>query len=97
MVFQIHVAVADELVYVVSYDVSLDQVLSVVLDGRPTIPCPFIASGYEKDSLGAALIVRIVPPESLEGLLCKLIVPIQKVSFADEKTGLSGFLRSFVR
>ena len=56
-----------------------------------------MASSYEKEGLGAALIVRIIPQKSLEGLFRQFIVPIQKVSFAYEETGLSGFLRTFVR
>jgi len=55
-----------------------------------------VASSYEKESQRAALVVRIILPESLEGFFRQLIIPIEEVSFAYEKTGLSGFLRSFV-
>ena len=98
VILQSHVAVADELLYVASYDISLSQVLVVVFDRCHAIPHPFIASSQEEEGLGTALILGIIPQESLEGLFRQLIVPIQKVTFADEETSLSGFLlRSFVR
>ena len=56
-----------------------------------------MASSYEKEGLGAALIVRMIPQKSLEGLFRQFIVPIQKVSFAYEETGLPGLIRSFAR
>jgi hypothetical protein len=56
-----------------------------------------MASSYEKEGLTAALIIRMIPQKSLEGLNSQLIVPIQKVAFADEETGLPGLIRSFAR
>jgi hypothetical protein len=92
VIFQAHVAVADELVHVIGYHLSLSQVLAVDFDGCHTITHPLIASRREEQGLGIALIIRIVPQESLESFDSQLVVSIQKVTFSQEKTGFAGLL-----
>jgi len=98
VIFQVHVAVADELVDVTSYDVSLSQVLAVVFDGCRPILHPFVASSQEEEGLRITLILRIIPHEFLESFLGQTIVSIQQVALTYEETDLPGlFLGGFIR